>query len=242
MIKRIINIYVILKCLYAFGWRSGLVILRWKCGKLSDTQLNRIVKQGAVKILKIIKAHYDITYTSSVPLDGHHRYIFMSNHQSYMDILLIYATVIGNIRFIGKKELFEVPIFGKLLSIMGCISIDRENPNETKNFFQAAKEKLSNNVIVWVFPEGTRSRTGQLLPFKMGCFRLAYEFAAQIVPVAINNTNKVLPPDKRTFGLNQSIQIRIGKPIDACSYSTITAQKQLLENVRQAIMQLMEAF
>ena len=157
-----------------------------------------------------------------------------------MDILLIYATVVGTIRFVGKKELFAIPLFGKLLSIMGCIPIDRENPSRGGEFFQAIKKKLDDNVIMWIFPEGTRSRAGKLLPFKVGCFRLAHELSTQIVPVAINHTHKVLPPDTRTFRLNQSISIRIGTPINTADCSSIAAQKALLNRVQQSIEQLME--
>lgn len=231
-------------CLFMCGWiiatRSVLVILLSKFKDLSQHFLNKIVKHAAHKILKLARVSYRITYTHPIWQTKNATYIFMSNHQSLMDLPLIYVAMSGTIRFIAKKELFQLPLFGNVLTLSGCIPVDRNNPSMDKNLFMQIKEKIAaQQVCLWIFPEGTRSKFNELLAFKSGGFRLAQEMAMHIVPVGIHHTRKVLAPGSFRFGFNQQTEIRVGKPIDTRANHTPQAHKQLMATVRAAIEGLM---
>lgn len=238
MKKKVRIFFITVRCLYAFIWRACFVLLLQVFGRLTPKRLNYHLRKGSVKILKIVKAEYKITYTHPLYLENNKYYIFFSNHLSFFDIILIYATIMGNVRVVVKKELLAIPLLGKILILMGCIPVDRENIVYS-DLSQGIQKELTHHML-WIFPEGTRSLTGKLLPFKSGCFRIACELSAQVVPVAVVGTDKVLPPKKRLPTLNQRLHIRIGKPIDTRNYITVSEQKKLLEQVRQEISGLME--
>jgi len=202
--------------------------------------LDRFLKAKSVKLLKLIKADYKVYFEVPLILEKNTPYIFMSNHQSLIDLPLIYATVLNTVRFVVKKELTEIPLFGNAIKQSEFIAVDRANPTNSVDFFQQAKTLLQSGLALWIFPEGTRSLTGKLLPFKASGFRLAREIAAKIIPVGIIGTKKLLPAKSLCFNPNQSIAIKFGTMIDTKEYSSIVSQKNLIERVQQAIHALVE--
>jgi 1-acyl-sn-glycerol-3-phosphate acyltransferase len=120
-------------------------------------------------------------------------YLVMSNHQSLYDIPVLFVAIGSNIRMIAKKELFQVPIFGKALAEGGFIAIDRQNRAAAFRSLQRASDVLASGTHVWIAPEGTRSKTGRLLPFKKGAFYLALEAGLPILPVTLSGTRDALP-------------------------------------------------
>jgi 1-acyl-sn-glycerol-3-phosphate acyltransferase len=120
-------------------------------------------------------------------------YLVMSNHQSLYDIPVLFEVIGPNIRMITKHELFRVPLFGNALAAGGFISIDRSNRHAAIVSLEHARQLLASGTHVWIAPEGTRSRTGQLLPFKKGAFYLALEALLPILPVTLRGTRSTLP-------------------------------------------------
>lgn len=236
--KKLMNFYYLIMCFWIITGRSLYIILKNKFTTLSQPVINKVARKGAIKILNMVKANYVIRYAQSIEFKKDAYYIFMSNHQSVIDLPLVYATIMGTVRFLTKKELFEYPLFGKALSISGCIPVDRENFTKTMDCFDQAK-KRADSQLLWIFPEGTRSRTGELLLFKAGGFRLARELSAYIVPAGIKNTRFILEPGKLSFGLHQDIELKIGKPIDTRDYQTIDKQALLMKEVKSQILELM---
>jgi 1-acyl-sn-glycerol-3-phosphate acyltransferase len=119
-------------------------------------------------------------------------YLVMSNHQSLYDIPVLFQVAGPNIRMITKQELFKVPIFGNALEAGGFIAIDRSNRHAALRSLERARALLASGTHVWIAPEGTRSRTGELLPFKKGAFYLALEAALPILPVTLQGTRDAL--------------------------------------------------
>jgi 1-acyl-sn-glycerol-3-phosphate acyltransferase len=125
-------------------------------------------------------------------IDPSRYYIIMSNHQSYFDIfLLLFLPVF--VHWLAKKELFRIPIFGMILKWMGSIEVDREDRVKGYWSIKQAVEKIKGGATVLIFPEGTRSATGELLPFHKGGFSLAILSGAPILPITIKGTNRVMP-------------------------------------------------
>ena len=121
-------------------------------------------------------------------------YIVIANHQSYFDIFLIYGWLGIDIKWIMKKELLKIPGIGFGSRKVGHIFIDRSNKRVALESLNKAKEKLVYGTSVVIFPEGTRSRNGQLGRFKRGAFKLARDIGLPILPVTINGTRNILPP------------------------------------------------
>lgn len=122
--------------------------------------------------------------------------IFASNHQSNFDIASIINQTPKHLHFIAKEEIKKVPFLGQYTAAMGMIFIDRKNKMKAKDSLQRAGELIKNGRNVVVFPEGTRSKDGNILQFKRGAFILAKESMVNIVPVAIKGTREINPPGK----------------------------------------------
>jgi 1-acyl-sn-glycerol-3-phosphate acyltransferase len=120
-------------------------------------------------------------------------YLVMSNHQSLYDIPVLFQTIGANVRMIAKRELFHVPVFGGALDAAGFIAIDRRDRNAAIRSLDKARALLAGGTHVWIAPEGTRSLTGKLLPFKKGAFYLAFEAGLPILPVTLSGTRDALP-------------------------------------------------
>ena len=156
-------------------------------------------------------------------------YIFMSNHRSQLDPLAVVAALPDfQLRWVAKKELTGVPIFGWALQSGGHIIIDRSDQRQAIATLRAAREQMLAGVSVVIFPEGTRSSDEQgLLPLKKGGFMLALETGFPIVPVAIRGSHALLP--KGSWHISEGdIEVVIGKPIDVAGSS----REELMARVR----------
>jgi 1-acyl-sn-glycerol-3-phosphate acyltransferase len=120
-------------------------------------------------------------------------FILMSNHQSNFDILALLGTIPRRICMIAKKELFDIPVFGSSMRRGGYIPLDRSDGRKALKSMDNAAELIRQGSSVVMFPEGTRSRDGQLLPFKRGGFMLAVRAGVPVVPVTINGSGRVNP-------------------------------------------------
>jgi 1-acyl-sn-glycerol-3-phosphate acyltransferase len=146
-------------------------------------------------------------------------YLVMSNHQSLYDIPVLFSVIGPNIRMVTKKELFRVPVFGGALAAAGFISIDRSDRVHALRSLERARELLANGTHVWIAPEGTRSRTGNLLPFKKGAFYLALEAGLPILPVTLKGTRDVLLADGVRSIPGASVRVTIHPRIDPAPFA-----------------------
>lgn len=165
-------------------------------------------------------------------------YLVMSNHQSHYDIAVVYYVLGTKIRMIAKRELFSIPVFGQAMKAAGFISVDRENRSSAINSLADAKQALENGTPIWIAPEGTRSPTGELMPFKKGGFVLAVESGTPILPVSIAGTREVLPAHGRRSRAGVEVFVTIHPPIDPKRWADREPKKArdaLLAEVRSAI-------
>lgn len=235
ILKRLHRIYGSCRCLYTLCSRSLVITVASYLPIKNHRQLvNQLTQVGAQKILRTAKAKYKASYLSPL-FDLNKSYIFMSNHQSLMDLPLIYATLKGNIRPVTKIELYKTPFFGQALKKSECVPVNRHDPSKRQEFIQQAKEKIASGISLWFFPESTRSSTGELLPFKRGGFILAKEMDTPIVPVGIVNTRAILPARDFCLAYGQEVALRVGEPIDVREYDN---QDGLIGKVRGEIMKL----
>lgn len=158
-------------------------------------------------------------------------YIFAPNHQSHFDIAALLGFLPGVNRFAAKTELFKEPILGAILRTMGMIAIDRDNPLAA---VQTLQELQLEGWSVIIFPEGTRSRDGNLLPFKKGPFVAAIYLGVPIVPVVCKNTTRIMPKGQYLSILPGEVDIVVLPPIDPKQF-TYEERDRLRDLVRQQI-------
>ena len=134
-----------------------------------------------------------------------------------LTILISFVALPGSIRMLAKSELYRIPVLGLTMRLAEFPSINRHKRNQALADLARARQMMESGIVLWAAPEGTRSRTGELLPFKKGCFHLALDTEAVIVPVAIRGIHKVLPARSWRFNLGQQVSVHIGEPIDAAT-------------------------
>jgi len=167
-------------------------------------------------------------------LDRHTPYVFMSNHQSYFDVITLIGYLPQSARFVAKKELVYIPIFGQAMWATGHIVIDRSIPERAVEEMKKAAKKVSAGTSVLVFPEGTRSPDHKLSPFKKGGFMLALEAKVPVVPVSITGTRPVMPKKGLTFK-RSDVRVEIGDPIMTLDLKQDDRQ-ELMDRVRAEII------
>ncbi len=120
-------------------------------------------------------------------------YIFVPNHQGAFDIFLVYGYLNRNFKWMMKKSLRKIPFVGKACESGGHIFVDRSSPSKVRATMEQAEASLVDGVSLVVFPEGARTHTGKMGPFKRGAFQLADDLQLPVVPVSINGAFRVLP-------------------------------------------------
>jgi 1-acyl-sn-glycerol-3-phosphate acyltransferase len=160
--------------------------------------------------------------------------IIMSNHQSVFDTAALIATLPISWRFVAKRELTRIPVFGWALVVGGHVIVDRGNREKAVASLRRAAERVRGGTNVIVFPEGTRSASGTLGEFKSGGFHLAIESGVPVVPATVSGSCRITP--KRSLRIESGrILIRYGRPIPTEKLS-IDDRAWLKEQVREAIL------
>jgi 1-acyl-sn-glycerol-3-phosphate acyltransferase len=141
--------------------------------------------------------------------------IYMSNHQSHLDIPVLFATLPSpTIRMLGKAELFQIPLWGRAIRAAEFIPIDRSNHVRAVHSLDNAARLVRDGVSIYIAPEGTRSVDGRVGKLKKGGFHLAIGTGAPIVPVALRGVIEILPRGGRVMRSGRPVTVKIGEPID----------------------------
>ena len=170
-------------------------------------------------------------------LDRARPYIFAANHQSQFDIFVLQGHLDFDFRWLAKKELFAIPIFGRAMRRAGYIPVDRSHGRQAMVSLNEAAERIAAGTSVVIFPEGTRSPDGKLQSFKAGAMVLAIKAGVEVVPMAISGTGQILAKG-HLLARPGPVTIRLGEPFDISAYNL--KQKQELagvleERVRQLL-------
>ncbi len=216
---------------------SLLVLLRALFGRLDRRIVDQYTREWSAALLRLVRAN--LTVRGAVPdfADGR-RYIIMCTHASHYDIPASFVSLPGSIRMLAKKELFGIPLLGQAMRAAEFPSVDRANRHRAVQDLKKAREMMESGIVLWAAPEGTRSPDGRLLPFKKGCFHLALDTEAVIVPVAIRGIHRVLPARTWQINLGQPVDVRVGRPIDTAGRDKETLA-ELMQEVRSSLEELL---
>jgi 1-acyl-sn-glycerol-3-phosphate acyltransferase len=151
-------------------------------------------------------------------LDPAKTYLFTPNHQSLIDVAIFWICLGRNVAYLAKKELLRNPVLRYGFPVIGVVTVDRRNRTAAVNSARMATENLRSGKSYVVYPEGTRSPDGRLLPFKKGAFIMAMDAGVPVVPVTISGGTAVMPKGKMSV-LPATIRITIHEPIPVEGYS-----------------------
>jgi 1-acyl-sn-glycerol-3-phosphate acyltransferase len=164
-------------------------------------------------------------------IDLSRQYIFMSNHVSNLDPPLLIPLLPHRVTIMAKQSLFRIPILGRAMRMADCVPIDRSNREAAIASVREAEEVIRRGHHMVVYPEGTRSRDGRLLPFKKGPFYMAMETGVPVAPITLIGTEELLPKGKLLVKPGE-VTVVFHAPIDPKQYRD---RDELLQAVRETI-------
>jgi 1-acyl-sn-glycerol-3-phosphate acyltransferase len=182
----------------------------------------------------VARAHIDLSVRGRELMPDGESFVIMSNHQSLYDVPVIYRALGRRIRMVAKQELFRVPIWGRAMRGAGFIALDRKSRQRSRQTLLEAAQVLHGGTSIWIAPEGTRSKTGELGPFRKGGFHLALQSGARILPLSVLGTRAVLPAKGAHITDGCSVQVVIHQPVDPAQFGE-TGRDELIQVVRRAI-------
>lgn len=176
---------------------------------------------------------WSVTISGRENIKPNETYVFVSNHQSLVDILVVF-TLFCHFKWVSKAELFKIPLIGWNMFLNGYVRLERGKNYSVKKMYQACERHLRQGSSIYLFPEGTRSESGRLRDFKEGAFALAKRQQVPILPVVIEGSRTALPKNSLNFHGEADIHVTILAPIEPKSFAD-TPATELATQVRSII-------
>jgi 1-acyl-sn-glycerol-3-phosphate acyltransferase len=189
-------------------------------------------------VMATLNPLWSFRYSGTMPENPRLPYVVVSNHESFADILLI-SHLPWEMKWLSKAELFRIPVMGWMMWLAGDVPVKRGFGPSAVEAMERCRETLRKRVSVMIFPEGTRSKTSELLPFKDGAFRLAIEAGVPILPLAVSGTATALPKHGWRFG-QSSAEVRVLAPVETTGL-TLADVPALKARIRELIIQTRDA-
>jgi 1-acyl-sn-glycerol-3-phosphate acyltransferase len=205
------------------------VVLRWKDGMWA------LGHAGAKLALGLAGIRYRVVGRENVPDAA---VVFCSNHESNVDPPVLFEALHRRLHVLYKAELHKFPVMGTVFDVGGFVPIDRSDREQAMKAIASGAESLRAGNSFLIFPEGTRSRTGDLLPFKKGGFIMAIEAQAPIVPVAISGGRAAMRKGSPIIR-PVHVSVRIGRPVPTAGLS-LHNRDELIARVRLEVRKLLD--
>lgn len=220
-------------------WLPLMAIVRLVTMKMDPGRywVGYLFRQIAV-LMATLNPLWKFRISGTMPENPRNPYVAVSNHESFVDILLI-SHLPWEMKWLSKAELFKIPVLGWLMRLGGDIPVQRGTARSAVAAMQRCREILKQDVSVIIFPEGTRSETGEMLPFKDGAFRLAIDAQVPILPMVVQGTGTALR--KHDWRLGRSVaEVRVLPPVETAGMTSKDVAA-LREQVREMMARELEA-
>ncbi len=181
----------------------------------ADLVIDKQVKSWAQSLVKLSGSTVAVIGEENIPTDE--AVVFIANHQSNFDIPLLLGYIKKPKGFIAKAEIKKLPVVGNWMAFMKCVFMDRSDPRAALRSIKAGIEIVKEGHSLVIFPEGTRSETGQLCEFKPGSFKLALKSKAKIIPLTINGSIDIMRKGSNKIK-PAHVEIIVSEPVDASDY------------------------
>lgn len=226
MLNRIVAVFYIAFVVATSPLFFCVALVIWLLTVLFD---NRLV------LLHLFSSFWALVYLRAMPawsarVEGRStirmrdRYVIVSNHQSVLDILMAF-NLFFPFKWVSKAEVFKIPFIGWNMYLNRYIKLKRGDKKGIAKMFVDCEKALAEGNSLFVFPEGTRSETGRLKPFKSGAFTLAKKMKIPILPVVISGTKDVLPKHSMIFHGSQKMSIRVLEPVPYERFAHLSAKE-----------------
>lgn len=177
-----------------------------------------------------------IKVTGQENVDPKQSYVFVANHQSFLDVFAVYGWLPNNFKWLMKKEIRKVPFVGSACAVAGHIFVDRSNPRAALQSMDHIKKELVDGISTVIFPEGTRTKTGEMGRFKAGAFKIAMDMGLPVVPLSLGGFFKAMPSGQVFANPRARVSLHIGKPIDISQFNDINeAMAAVREKVAEGL-------
>jgi 1-acyl-sn-glycerol-3-phosphate acyltransferase len=196
-------------------------------------RVGRWFRRGAMAAVAL-NPLWRFTTSGYVPPNPRLPFVAVSNHESLADIFLI-SHLPWEMKWLSKDAIFKIPVMGWMMRMAGDVSVTRSERSSRAEALEQCRDRLARKVSVMIFPEGTRSRTGDLLPFKDGAFRMAVELGVPILPMAVAGTRGAMGKGSLVFGRARA-EVRVLEPIPTQGLSQADVPA-LRERVRSLIQE-----
>lgn len=215
--QRLVSVFIwIAVVMLIFFWLPLLAVIRLFDRDPGFYKTGRMFRRLGLAISRV-NPNWKITIEGDTEIDDRTPYVIVSNHMSNADIPVI-SNLPWEMKWIAKKELFDLPVVGWMMKLAGDIPVVRGSLRETVTVFQQCKYYLDRNISVIFFPEGTRSRSGKLTRFASGAFDLAIREKKPILPLVLDGTQGCLPKKTWVFEKDVHVKLKVLEPISTLDY------------------------
>ena len=229
---RSVATYIAVSIYVLFAASIGMLlemIFRWK-------GILYILGHGGVRLgLAVAGITYRVSGTENLPLGR--AAVYCANHQSNIDPPVLFTSLHSRMHIVYKAEINAIPLLARAFRHGGFVPIDRRNKEAAMRSLEAGARSIASGNSFLIFPEGTRSKTAEMLPFKKGGFLMALKAQAPIVPVAISGGRDAMRKGSRIIR-PVTISIRVGAPIETAGMQT-SDRDALIARVRERIEALL---
>lgn len=234
------TIKIIMQSVYSVVKLSVKTIMQGFSGNMTRQWVDESIQIWVNEILSYVKATVRVINPNGVTPQHGQPTLLMCNHASLYDIPITYAAFPDlTIRMLAKKEMRKIPFMGKSMEVAGFPFVNRHHRQQAIQDMQKVREMLADDIVMWMAPEGTRSRDGQLAKFKKGGFITAIQAQAMIIPMVIRGANMILPAKTLRFALHQHVDVVVGQPIDASQFS-LEQKDELIALVHSTMQNMLD--
>ena len=215
----ILSVIVWIVCIITIILLFPVYIAFWALTVLFDRKLFFVhyVLSIWASIYTIFNPFWRVSIENRLVLNRSKTYVIVSNHQSLLDILILFR-LFKHFKWVSKTEIFRVPVIGWIMTLNKYIKVKRGDKKSILKMMETCKKVLKSGISILMFPEGTRSVDGNLGVFKDGAFNLALETQTDILPIIIDGTSKAIPKKKLILSNKQTIRMKILDEIPVSDY------------------------